>query len=80
MMKSSRDILVLFRNEQMTEQDVELEIDMLDKLLLKSETAASFCTAHELVDRNKITSNKKKIIKATRFYRLKAFRFLINKN
>lgn len=39
-----------------------------------------FCTANELVARNKITSKKARILRAAAAYELKPFYFLINKN
>lgn len=80
MMKYGRDILVLLKNEFMTEHDIQMEIEHLDILLKQVENAESFCVAHELVNRNQITSNKKKIIRETRHFTLKPFRFIINKN
>jgi hypothetical protein len=76
----NRDILVLLNNEFMTDRAIELEIRGLNELLRETETASSFCAAHELVDRNRITSKKEKLIKASQHEELKPFRFLINKN
>jgi hypothetical protein len=76
----NRDILVASRQAGIKEELTEKEIESLDAILRKVETAESFCTAHELVNRNKITSRSAAILKETRFYRLKPFRFLINKN
>jgi len=64
----------------MTEQAFEHEIECLNTLLVRTESSHSFCHAHELVNRNHITTNTKKILKATRFSELKPFRFLLNKN
>lgn len=79
-MSSNRDILVLLKNQFMTEQAMEQEVELLYKLLKQVESPESFCTAHELVDRNRITSQKEKILSTSRHFHLKAFRFLINKN
>jgi hypothetical protein len=76
----SRDLLVLLKNEFMTEQSIEREVDSLNEILHKAESPESFCTAHELVLRNHITKQPVKILNATRQSELKAFRFLINKN
>jgi hypothetical protein len=47
---------------------------------MKVEHNEVFCTAHELVARNRITSRKKRILKAAAAFELKPFYFLINKN
>ena len=77
-MSSNRNLLVLFKNGFPDERAIEKEMEWLQEVLLV--TARQFCTANELVDRNRITTNPKKILKETRRYRLRAFRFLINKN
>ena len=76
----SRDLLVLLKNEFMTEQSIEREVDSLNEILHQAESPESFCTAHELVVRNHITKQPVKILNAIRQSELKAFRFLINKN
>jgi hypothetical protein len=65
--------LTLFFHEPLKEAE-------LNALLLVVENPIQFCTAHELVNRNSITNNPKKIWKESRQARLKIFRFLINKN
>ncbi len=52
----------------------------LNKLLSVSEQPKQFCNAHELVMRNHISRNSKKIWKNTRTAQLNTFYFLINKN
>ncbi len=76
----NRDILVIVKNEFMTDRFIQQEIRSLNELLHQAESPESFCKAHELVNRNYITSKKEKIIKAARHFRLRPFRFLINKN
>jgi len=76
MMSPQRDILVLLRDEAITEE----ELDCLLRTLHKIDTPEYFCRTHELVDRNRITSKPAKILKETRGARLREFRFLINKN
>ncbi len=80
MLNSNRDILVLLKNELLSEQDIEQEVEALTPILKQAESAEAFCTAHELVNRNRITSNPKKILKESRFFLMRPFRFLINKN
>jgi len=80
MIFSNRDILVASRHGCMNEQVLEKEIEILHSLLQQIETPELFCRAHELVNRNRITSKPSIILKETRYHRLKPFRFLINKN
>ena len=74
MRSNNRDLLV--KSEWISEQ----ELDAILRILLSLETPEIFCSAHELVDRNRIVSKKEKIWKESRFYYLRPFRFLINKN
>jgi hypothetical protein len=76
----SKNLLVVFRNEFMTEQAFEHEVEAITEILLITDSSEHFCTATELVDRNRITSNPNKILKEAKHYRLRPFRFLINKN
>lgn len=76
----NRDLLVLLKSEFMSQQAIEQEVECLNDMLRLTESDEQFCIAHELVDRNRITSRFKKILKAIRFTELKQFRFLINKN
>ena len=80
MKNPNRNLLVLLKNEFMSEQAIEQEVECLNEILFEAESPRQFCIAHELVDRNRITSKPHKIINATRVTELKAFRFLINKN
>lgn len=72
----NRDILVLKKNAYMSEQ----ALAGLHRLLHSVETPEQFCRSHELVCRNGITQQPRKIIKASRRYALQPFRFLLNKN
>jgi hypothetical protein len=76
MISSNRDILVLQQRESVTAE----ELNRLHTVLQQVETDENFCTVHELVDRNRITRRPKKILKESRYYFLRPFRFLINKN
>ena len=80
MMNSNRNLFVLFNTGLLDEKAIEQEVECLNQILLTTESAEQFCIAHELVDRNRITSNKKKILKESRHFLMKPFRFLINKN
>ena len=80
MINQNRDIMVMLKQEFMTEHAIQHEVEKLNKIFLETELPEPFCVAHELVDRNKITSNKSKILKESNLYHLRPFRFLINKN
>jgi hypothetical protein len=75
-----RDILVLLRNEFMSEKEIEQEVGHLNEILRNAESPQEFCIAHELVNRNHITSKPHKILHAIQLAELKPFRFLVNKN
>ncbi len=80
MESKNRDLLVLLKNQFMTEQAIEQEVECLNEILYKTESNDIFCTAHELVIRNRITQKNEKILKAIQHTELRPFRFLINKN
>lgn len=80
MRSPSRNLLVLIRNEFMSEQAIEQEVDCLNSILLRTESPEQFCQVTELVDRNRISSRKNKILRESSHARLRPFRFLINKN
>ena len=73
-------MLVLLRNEFMSQQALDYEVQCLHHLLRGAESDEKFCVAHELVDRNRITGKFKKILKVIRFKELRPFQFLLNKN
>jgi hypothetical protein len=77
---SKRDILVVVRNQSISDDAIERELQNLDRVLLRAETIERFCISHELVDRNRITNKRSRLLKETRFQTLRPFRFLINKN
>ena len=76
----NRNLLMLLKNQFMSDQAIEREVECLNEILLKTESSEHFCQAHELVDRNRITSKTKRILLVIRFDKLKPFRFLICKN
>jgi hypothetical protein len=75
-----RDLLVLYKADMYNEDLLQHEVECLHKILLQVENSYSFCKAHELATRNRITSKTRSIMKATTRPELKAFHFLINKN
>ena len=80
MKNPDRNLLVLLKQDFMNQRDVDKEIENLNDILRDAESSLRFFIAHELVDRNYITSSVEKILKARHSHELKPFRFLINKN
>ena len=80
MKPNDHQILILTRHHSLPEWAIEKEMERVHEMLLIIETPARFCIAHELVNRNYITQNKKRILKAIKYSELRAFRFLIGKN
>jgi hypothetical protein len=81
-MKTSRDrdLLVLIKNEFMSQQAIDHEVDQLNNILRHTELPHQFCKAHELVQRNKITQKAHRLLVAFRSPLLKPFWFLIGRN
>ncbi len=82
MKNTSRDLLVLFKEDVMSPQAVEQEVGWLHDLLFQVERLDNFVHAHELIDINryKIVSKPTEIKKAIRQGIMRPFLFLNNKN
>jgi hypothetical protein len=80
MISPRRDIMVIVRNEFMSQRALESEIRKINSILFRTESSSQFCISHELVDRNRITSKTNRILKLVRKTELGSFRFLICKN
>lgn len=80
MKQKNREILVVVKHDFVSQAALEKEKEWLNEMLIIAETPQQFCTAHELVNRNRITQNKRKILNAVKHSELKPFRFLIGKN
>ena len=82
MNKSNRDLLVLFKEELMSPQAIEHEVEMLHELLYNVEQIDNLVTAHEVINLNSYKiQNQYNIIRNTiRRKELKPFIFLNNKN
>ncbi|MEO5781917.1 MAG: hypothetical protein ABIQ07_01520 [Ginsengibacter sp.] len=82
MNKSNRDLLVLFKEELMSSQAIEHEVEMLHDLLYNVEQIDNLVTAHEVINLNNYKiQNQYHIIRNTiRRKELKPFIFLNNKN
>ena len=82
MNKSNRDLLVLFKEELMSPQAIEHEVEMLHELLYDVEKIENLVTAHEVINLNRYKiQHQYHIIRNTiRRRELKPFIFLNNKN
>ena len=82
MNKSNRDLLVLFKEDLMSPQAIEHEVEMLHELLYAVEQIENIVTAHEVINLNSYTiQSQYSIIRNTiRRKELKPFIFLNNKN
>ena len=82
-MTSNRDLLVMFRQHAMTQQDIDRQLSQLNNLLFTTERLDNFVGAHEILDLNryKIINNPVEIKKMIRQKKLtKPFVFFSNKN
>lgn len=76
-----RDIILIINDETVRPEAIDdSKVDAINSIISYVDNIDSFCRAHELVCRNKITSKRSKILDAIEHEQLKPFRFLINKN
>jgi hypothetical protein len=75
-----RELVLLSKTALMSEKALEKELISLEELFQYAESERAFCQTHELVQRNKITSKKPKLINIYYNLQLKPFWFLVNKN
>jgi len=82
MNKSNRDLLVLFKEELMSPQAIEHEVELLHELLYSVEKIENLVVAHEVINLNnyKIQQQPHIIRDIIRRQTLKPFVFLNNKN
>ena len=82
MNKSNRDLLVMFKQELMTPQAIEHEVELLHELLFTVERLDNVVKAHEVIDLNKykIITKAFEIKNIFRQQKEKPFVFLNNKN
>ena len=82
MKTSDRDLLVLVKDEFVTEQFMEQELEQLNSLLFHFETMDKFCVSHEVFDMNKYKTIRKPVLiqRIARQQVLRPFQFLYNKN
>lgn len=82
-MKSpNRDLLVLVKDDTMSERDIELEVKKLNTMLMHVETSDSFLNAHEVIDLNKfqITRNRNQVRIVSKEKQFRSFIFFSNLN
>lgn len=82
-MTSNRDLLVMFRQHAMTQQDIDKQLAQLNNMLFTTERLDNFVGAHEILDLNryKVINNPIEIKKLIRQKKLsKPFIFFNNKN
>ncbi len=75
-----RDIILVINDNAVHLVPDNNTLKGLNDIIACVDNADGFCRAHELVNRNRITSRKSKIMEAANAACLKPFRFLINKN
>jgi hypothetical protein len=82
MHRSNRDLLLLFKNEMMTPQAIEEQVERLHELLYGVEKVENIITAHEIinVNKHKIYNDSVRLKNVFRRKELKPFVFLNNKN
>jgi len=82
MNKSNRDLLVLFKEDLMSPQSIEHEVELLHELLYGVERLENLVIAHEVINLNKykIQNDFNTVRDAIRYKELKPFVFLNNKN
>jgi hypothetical protein len=82
MNQSNRDLLVLFKEDLMSPQSIEHEVELLHELLYIVEKIENLVIAHEVINVNKykIQNDYKTVRETIRLKQLKPFVFLNNKN
>lgn len=82
-MKSpNRDLLVLLKDEYMSEKAIEQEVERLNAMLFHVEAFENIAQSHEMIDLNKyrIYQQQNKVVQALKEKELKPFVFLFNMN
>ena len=82
MKASNRDLLVLLKDESMSNQAIEQEVESLNELLHDVESADEFCKVNEVIDMNRYKIHREQKFLAEAMYQpeLKPFIFLSNMN
>lgn len=82
MKTSNRDLLVLLKDEAMSNQAIEQEVEQLNDLLYHAESADTFCRTNEIIDMNQylVLQDDQELVQVMFQTELKPFIFLCNKN
>ncbi len=82
MKRLKRDLILLRKEDQLEDLNIEREVEYLNYMLQTVETISSLCNAHELIDMNryKIYQDTLTITKALKQKDIKPFQFIFNKN
>jgi hypothetical protein len=62
MNKSNRDLLVLFKEELMSPQAVEQQLERLHEMLFQTERLDHFASAHEMIDLNRYKIHRNTVL------------------
>jgi len=82
MKRGNRDLLVLTKNDELSEVEFEQEVECLNSLLYHTESFENFCIVNEIIDVNKlkITQDVYRFQKLIFQKEMKPFVFISNKN
>lgn len=82
MKTGNRDLLVLSKSEELSENEFEQEVECLNVLLYHVENFENFCMVNEVLDvnRHKIITNHRRIKKLIFQQNARPFIFISNKN
>jgi hypothetical protein len=78
----NRDMLVLVKDEFLSDDSIQHELEKINRLLVSFETSENLCAAHEVFDLNSYKKVTKifKLQQILNTEELKPFMFIINKN
>lgn len=78
----NRDLLVLVKDGSFNKKAMEIELEQLNRLLIRFETIENICVAHEVFDMNKyrIILQPQNVRKHISRREVRPFVFICNKN
>ncbi|NDC77775.1 MAG: hypothetical protein EBZ67_07885 [Chitinophagia bacterium] len=82
MKRPNRDLLVLVKKRSMTDEAIEREVELINRLLFAVETIDNLCVCCECIDLDKrrISHTRKQIVQSLREKPSKPFVFVLNLN
>jgi hypothetical protein len=80
MKQPNRELVLHLRTGDLSDKDLERELDNLELLLRHIDSPVIFYKTHELINRNAISRNKEKLTACFYQQELKPFRFLVCMN